>query len=118
MDDNDVDIIDHGNNGGPKSSTGLEENVAGLLCYLATFVTGIIFLLLEKKSKFVRFHAMQSTVFFIGIWLLMFVVDFVPLIGWMMRMVASILGFIIWIVMMIKAYQKEYFKLPIVGDMS
>src|SRR5690625_5212934 len=118
-DDKHIELIDNnGENGGSRSSTGLDENIAGLLCYLATFITGIIFLLIEKKSEFVRFHAMQSTVFFIGIWIVSFITDFIPFIGWMLSVLVSLLGFIVWIVMMIKAYQKEYYKLPIVGDLS
>lgn len=118
-DDKHIEIIDNnGENGGSRSSTGIDENIAGLLCYLATFITGIIFLLLEKKSQFVRFHAMQSTVFFIGIWIISYAANFIPLVGWMLQMVASILGFILWIVLMIKAYQKEYYKLPIVSDIA
>jgi len=46
------------------SSTGLKPNVAGLLCYLGVWVTGIIFLIIERKNKLVRFHAMQSLVTF------------------------------------------------------
>ncbi len=46
------------------STTGLEPNVAGLLCYLGAWITGIIFLVIEQKSKFVRFHALQSIVTF------------------------------------------------------
>ncbi len=46
------------------STTSLEPNVAGLLCYLAAWITGLIFILIEKENKFVRFHAMQSIVTF------------------------------------------------------
>src|SRR5699024_9288979 len=84
----------NGNGDGTGSSTNLEENVAGLLCYLATFITGIIFLFIEKKSKFVRFHAMQSIVFFVGIWVVGFVVDYVPFIGGLISMLLSLFGFI------------------------
>lgn len=100
------------------SSLNLDENVAGLLCYLGTFVTGIIFLILEKKSRFVRFHAMQSTVFFVGIWVVYFVVDFLPVIGWLLTSICSLFAFIMWIVLMVKAYQKEFFKLPVVGQIA
>ena len=113
-----VDSIDDGKKDGGKTSTGLEENIAGLLCYVATFVTGIIFLFLEKDSKFVRFHAMQSTVLFLGIWVFGFAVDFIPFIGWMLSSLISLIGLILWIVLMVKAYQKEYYQLPIVGDMA
>ena len=50
-----------------RSSTGLDENVAGFLCYLFGFVTGIVFLVVEKESRFVKFHAMQSTITFLGL---------------------------------------------------
>jgi uncharacterized membrane protein len=123
--DEEQEIIMEGNNtgsanggSGSGSSTNLNENVAGLLCYLATFVTGIIFLILEKKSKFVKFHAMQSIIFFGGIWIIGYVIDYVPLFGWLLQSLLSLLGFIMWIVLMIKAYQNEYFKLPVVGQMA
>jgi uncharacterized membrane protein len=47
-----------------RSSTGLDENVAGFFCYILGFITGIVFLVVEKRSSFVRFHAMQSTITF------------------------------------------------------
>jgi len=53
-----------GNNPGAQSSTGMSANVAGLLCYVAAWITGIVFVLLEKKSTFVKFHAWQSIMTF------------------------------------------------------
>ncbi|CAM4060837.1 DUF4870 domain-containing protein [Lederbergia lenta] len=101
-----------------KSSTGLENNVAGLLCYLGTFVTGIIFAILEKKSPFVKFHAMQSTVTFVGLGIAGYVVDYVPFFGWLLSSLISLLGFILWIVLMVKAYNNEWFKLPIASGIA
>ena len=49
-----------------KSSTGLDPNLAAALAYLLGFLTGILFLVIEKDSKFVRFHALQSTMVFLG----------------------------------------------------
>ena len=115
---NDEMIIDGEDNGNGNSSIGLDENVAAVLAYLATFISGIIFLFVEKKSEFVRFHAMQSTVLFVGIWVLRFCFAIVPFFGWLLAMAVSLLGVILWIVMIIKAYQKEYYKLPVVGDLS
>ena len=43
-----------------KTSTGLAENVAGLLCYVLGWISGLIFILIEPENKFVRFHAIQS----------------------------------------------------------
>ncbi len=53
-----------------KSSLGLDKNVVGLLCYVVGFVTGIVFLALEKESTFVKFHAVQSIIAFGGFFVL------------------------------------------------
>ncbi len=101
------------------TSTGLNENVEGLLTYLLGFVTGIIFLIIEKESQFVRFHAMQSTITFAGLWILsMAFVYVIPFIGFMIAWLINVVTFITWIVCMYKAYQGEWFKLPVVGDIA
>jgi uncharacterized membrane protein len=102
----------------PKSSTGLDENLAAALTYLLGFITGIVFLVIEKDSKFVRFHAMQSTITFVGLWVLSLVVWMVPIVGWLVGLLLMPVTLILWIVLMFKAYQNERFKLPIVGDMA
>jgi len=96
----------------------MEENVAGMLCYVLFFITGIIFLIWEKKSRFVKFHAMQSLVLFGSLWIIGTVVGFVPLFGSMARNVVGIVALILWIILMVKAYQHEYFRLPIAGDIA
>jgi uncharacterized membrane protein len=107
-----------------KSSTGLDANLAGLLTYVAGFITGIVFLVIEKDSKFVRFHAMQSVMTFVGLFIInigFIMVGFIPIIGWLLSLFSLFLfplGLILWIVLMLKAYQGEWFKLPIVGDMA
>jgi len=107
-----------------KSSTGLDANLAGLLAYVAGFITGIVFLVLEKDSKFVRFHAMQSVMTFIGLFLLnilFVIIGFIPFIGWILSLFSLFLvplALILWIVLMLKAYQGEWFKLPVIGDMA
>ncbi|MDQ0350297.1 putative membrane protein [Alkalibacillus filiformis] len=101
-----------------KSSTGLENNVAGLLCYLFGFITGLIFLLVEKDSKFVRFHAFQSIFIWVSLFVLSMVIGFVPLIGWLISLLLAPVGFVIWIVCMIKAYQGKWFKFPVVGNIA
>jgi len=108
-----MDIKDQG-----KTSTGMQANVAGLLCYLVGVVTGIIFYLIEKDNKFVRFHAMQSIVVFGALIVANIVLMFIPVIGWVLMPIVGILGLILWILLMIKAYQGEYFKLPIAGDIA
>ncbi|MDV2583369.1 DUF4870 domain-containing protein [Alkalibacillus haloalkaliphilus] len=101
-----------------KSSTGLENNVAGLLCYLFGFITGLIFLLVEKDSKFVRYHAFQSIFIWVSLFVLSMVIGFVPLIGWLISLLLAPVGFVIWIVCMIKAYQGKWFKFPVVGNIA
>lgn len=101
-----------------KTSTGLQANVAGLLSYLLGIITGIIFYLIEKDNKFVRFHAMQSIVVFGILFVLSMVLSFIPVIGWALLPIIWLVSLILWIVLMIKAYQGEYFKLPIAGDIA
>lgn len=99
-----------------KTSLGMDENIEGLLAYLAWWITGIIFLVLEKESDFVRFHAMQSTITFIGITVLQVILSFIPYIGGILAWLLGIVGFVLWILGMVKAYQGERYKFPIVGD--
>ena len=101
-----------------KTSLGLEENIAGLLCYVLGWVTGIVFLVLEKENKFVRFHAMQSLVTFLGLFVIAIVAGFIPFIGWIISILIAPLGLILWLLLMYKAFKGERFKLPIVGDFA
>jgi len=105
-----------------RTSTGLPENVAGLLCYLGVWITGIIFLILEPKNRFVRFHALQSIVTFGGLAIIGFIVgimlSFLPFFVATMSTALGILGFILWIVLMVKAYQGEMYKLPVAGALA
>jgi uncharacterized membrane protein len=95
-----------------KSSTGMEENVAGLLCYLAGWITGIIFLVIEKDSKFVKYHAIQSIVIFGSatiIFIILSILGIIPAIGFIFGVVLYwivwVATFVLWIVLMVKAYQ-------------
>jgi uncharacterized membrane protein len=100
-----------------RSSTGLDENVAGLLCYLFGFITGIIFLVVEKESKFVKFHAMQSTITFLSLFVISVILGFIPIIGLLVYPI-WILSLILWLLLMIKALRGERYALPIVGKMA
>ena len=107
-----------------KTSMGMEQNVEGLLCYVLGFITGIVFFVMEKENKFVRFHAMQSIVVFGAI----FVVDiFLSImnafigIHWIFSLLLGLIGlltFILWLVLMLQAYQEKMFKLPVAGDIA
>ena len=100
-----------------KSSTGLQPNVAALLAYLVGFVSGLVFFLIEKESKFVKFHAMQSVCLSGGLFVLGLVLGFIPILNLLMILL-DLLGLALWIVCMVKAYQGEWFKLPVVGELA
>ena len=110
---------------GGATSTGLTQNLAGALAYLLGPITGILFLVVEKENRFVRFHAMQSTVLCIG-WIIVSVAlsffTAVPVLGWIVGILTSFVlglgGFILWLVLMWKAYQGEEWELPIVGPFA
>jgi uncharacterized membrane protein len=107
------------------TSEGLAENVAGLLCYVLGWVTGIIFILIDKRP-FVRFHAAQSivvfgalTVFRIGLGIVMGIGGFVGFGLWaLISMVLGLLGVVLWILLMIKAYQHELYRVPIAAPIA
>ena len=101
-----------------KTSTGLEENVAGLLCYVLGWITGLVFILIEKENKFVRFHAMQSIIVFGALTVVRIVLGFIPFIGVILNIIIGIIALILWIVLMIKAYQGAKYKVPWAGDLA
>ena len=92
----------------------LDENVAGLLCYILGWVSGLVFFLIEKKNKFVRFHALQSIIVFGILTIVSLVLGWIPVLGW----IIWVLTIVLWIVLMIKAYQGEKFKLPWAGNLA
>jgi uncharacterized membrane protein len=99
-----------------ESSTGLTANVAGLLCYVAGWITGIIFVVLEKKSTFVKFHAWQSIMTFGVLTVAYLVLHWIPFIGWILSILVYILMAILWIILMIQAGSGKMWKLPGAGD--
>ena len=112
-----------------KTSMGLEENIAGVLCYVLGWITGIVFLVLEKENKFVRFHAMQSIATFLALTIVAVVISMMSsaflwgfsglwMIFSLINMLIGLLGLILWLILMFKAYQGEMYKLPIVGDFA
>ncbi|HUV44441.1 MAG TPA: DUF4870 domain-containing protein [Dehalococcoidales bacterium] len=97
-----------------KTSTGLDENIAGLLCYVLGWITGIIFLLIEQDNKFVRFHATQSIIVFGIVTVAGIILSFVPFVGWLVPAIS----FILWVVLMVKAYQGTKYKIPWAGNLA
>lgn len=100
----------------------LRAPAAGWLSYLGGWVTGLLFFLLKKENRFVRFHAMQSIIASVVLFVLYIVVTILaalPLIGliacflWPLLWLATLA---LWIILMIQGFQGKYFKLPIIGD--
>ena len=101
-----------------KTSTGLAENIAGLLCYVLGWISGVVFLIIEQENKVVRFHAMQSIIVFGAITVVNIILGWIPYIGSVIVWLVSVLGFILWIVLMVKAYQGVKYKLPWSGNLA
>jgi uncharacterized membrane protein len=108
------------------SADGLAENVAGLLCYAVGWITGIIFLLIDKRP-FVKFHAAQSIVVYGAITLFHFIGRILFIGGgflslgflWIaVDLLVGLLGFILWILLMVKAFQHEQFRLPVAAEIA
>lgn len=110
----------------PQGTTGLAPNVAGALSYLLGPVTGVLFLVLEKESRFVRFHAAQSigvtvvaVVANIALAVLGTILGFLPIIGWLVSIALSLVvmlaGFGLWLYLMYRAYQGDEWEVPGVG---
>lgn len=114
---------------GQATSTGLDPHLAGLLCYILGIITGLIFFLIEKTNSVVRFHAAQSIVFggaAILLWIVLMIIGVIlGAISWQLGNLFGLLTivvwlglFIVWVILLIKGYSGEKWKLPILGDMA
>jgi uncharacterized membrane protein len=120
-----------------KSSTGLEDNIAALLSYVFGWLSGLIFFLMEKDSQLVRFHAMQSILLNVGaavigiaLWIVIFILlliagqisgvlsSIVGLVSFLVWLAFSVGLLIAWVMCLIKAYQRQFFKLPVIGNFA
>jgi uncharacterized membrane protein len=107
-----------------KTSIGMEQNFAGVLCYVLGWISGLYFILKEKENKFVRFHAMQSivvfgaiTVAFIVIRILMLIPP-LNLILLMITLLLCLFSVVLWVILMSYAYQERRYKLPWAGNFA
>ena len=105
-----------------KSILGLNENCVGALSYVGLFFTGIAALIMEKENKFVRFHALQSTLWFVFLsvlgWALRILAG-IPLLGLAFGLVAGLIGFVTFASMVflaVMAYKGSTFKIPLIGE--
>jgi uncharacterized membrane protein len=107
------------------AGAGLADNVAGALAYV-TIIPAIVFLVVEpfNKKRFVRFHAFQCLFFAVAwtvLWIGLSFIAHIPFLGWATVVIwplVSLVGFVIWLILVLKAYQGQMFKLPVIGDMA
>lgn len=112
-------------NAAVNAGAGLTDNVAGALAYV-TIIPAIVFLVLEpfNKKRFIRFHAFQCLFFAVAwtvLWIGLSVLAHIPFLGWatlLLWPLVGLAGFIIWLILVLKAYQGQMFKLPVIGDMA
>ena len=90
--------------------------MAGLLCYVLGWITGIIFIVLEKKSTYVRFHAWQSIMTFGVLTVAQLVLGWIPFVGWILNILIGILMFVLWLILIIQAGTGKMWKVPGAGD--
>jgi len=103
---------------------GMQPNIEAGLSYVLGWVTGLIFFLVEKQNRFVRFHAMQSILFFGGLTVVRIILSVIgafglPFLGFFTGLIwiaVSIIGLVGYIILLINGFQGKYYKLPIVGD--
>ena len=102
-----------------RSSIGLDGNVAGALAYGVGWVTGLAFLMIERDSRFVRFHALQSTIVFGALCILWMLSLSIPVLGGVLAFVILLpFSLALWLFLMFKAYQGVLYKVPIAGEMA
>ena len=104
---------------------GMTDNVAGMLAYV-TIIPAIIFLVIApyNRSRFIRFHSFQCIFFAVAwtaLWIVLSFIVHIPFLGWLTILIwplVGLAGFIIWIVLLLKANQGQMYKLPFIGDMA
>jgi len=104
---------------------GMSDNVAGMLAYI-TIIPAIIFLVAApyNKSRFIRFHSWQCIFFhvaWIALWIALGIVAHIPFLGWLTVLIwplVGLAGFIVWVILLLKANQGQMYKLPFIGDFA
>jgi uncharacterized membrane protein len=99
--------------------------MAGALAYV-TIIPAIVFLVLDpyNKNRFIRFHSFQCIFFAVAwtvLWIVLAIIGHIPILGWatvLLWPLISLAGLIIWFILVLKAYQGQMFKLPVIGDIA
>ena len=105
------------------TSMGMSQNAAAGTSYILGWITGLIFFFMEKQNRFVRFHAMQSILFFGGLSVLgilvRIIISIIPALAVPLGCLWGLVGLaslVVWIILLVNGYQGKYFKLPVIGD--
>lgn len=105
-----------------KSSTGLDANIAAALSYIP--IVAIVFLVIEKGSRLVKFHAVQSLgllVAWMVVWFALGILGMIPVLGWATLLLWPLVAigmFVVWLIALLKAFKGEFWKLPMIGDIA
>ena len=97
-----------------RTSFGLNENTESALAYVLLFITGIFFLLMEDENRTVRFHTLQSTLLSFGLVIVIVVLSIIPFLAVFIPLV-WLIEILLWLLLVIRAYQGQMLRLPVVG---
>jgi uncharacterized membrane protein len=100
------------------SEPGPTARLLATLAYAGGAISGVILLVMEKRDRFVRFHAMQSVVTFVGVMVAHLVLTSLPLVGRLLSAPFVVAVVVLWIILMSRAWRGQWFKLPQVGDFA
>lgn len=98
---------------------GLADNMAGALAYV-TIIPAILFLVMEpyNRNRFIRFHAFQCLFTAVAFMAIGIVLNFIPVLGWIVALFMPLIGLVLWVLLVVMAYQGKKFKLPVIGDLA
>lgn len=99
-----------------KTRTGMNEKFIAALCYFLFFITGILFLMIEKDNSFIRFHALQAIILGVCILPVMSTFFFISSIGWLIPVSLVIISFLIWSYFIYQTLKGRKVPLPFIGE--
>lgn len=101
-----------------RTGLGLPSNITATLAYVFGAVSGIVLLMIERDDTFVRFHAWQSTLTFLGALLVSMLITSFPVFGGLLNGAFTAGLVALWVLLMVKAFAGKRFKLPYVGEIA
>lgn len=96
-----------------KQTTSIPPGIAAFASYFFPFIGGLIFLAIERESRFVRFHAAQSIVFWICA-IPVAILNFIPVVGWLV----SLLFILVWLFLLYQSWRGRMAEIPVLADLA